>query len=139
MPGIDTDSLYIHELDPVVTLASGDMFIIEQAADQNVGKRVTFDDIKTQITTEVNDEVDLFQYVGMFNHLAGSIAYSYSGDNIATIEYLTSPIGIITFNYNMDGTVNYAEGVFTSPVAKTIRNTYGYSSGKITTMIRTVS
>lgn len=141
MPGIDDDALYPHELTAVTTVADADVFILEQAADQNVGKKITFANLLTEISDGIPgiSDVSLFQYVGTFNPNAGGIAYTYDGSNrILTITYSTSPVGVITYSYNIDNTVDYVTGEFTVPVVINLKNQYTYTGGKITGIVRTI-
>ncbi len=94
-------------------------------------------------TKELDQRLEALMYVGMFLPQAGTVSYGYDGTGrVSTITYVTSPVGVVTVVYDdaNGGRVDYIEGVFTDPVAATIRITYSYDgSNNITGETRTVS
>ena len=133
-------SKYLNQLNAVTTPVGADFIPVEQLASPNELKRITFTNLMAYFTGDISDKLEMLAYVGGFMPLAGTVTYAYDGsDRVSTITYATSPVGVVTYNYNGDGTINYVQGVFTSPVAITIRNTFAYVGGKISTVTRTVS
>jgi hypothetical protein len=94
-------------------------------------------------TKEINQRLEGIMLVGTLLPQAGTEAIAYDGSGrVSTITYATSPVGVVTVVYDdgNGGRVDYVEGVFTDPVAATIRMTYGYDgSGNVTGVTRTVS
>lgn len=92
---------------------------------------------------ELSQRLEALMYAGMFLPQAGTVAYAYDGSGrVSTITYATSPVGVVTVVYDdvNGGRVDYIEGVFTDPVAATIRITYSYDgSNNVTGETRTVS
>jgi YD repeat-containing protein len=102
----------------------------------------SYDDL-VENTLDLDQRLEALMYAGMFHPLAGTEAYAYDGSGrVSTITYATSPVGVVTVVYDdgNGGRVNYVEGVFTDPVAATIRLTYAYDgSNNVTGLTRTVS
>jgi len=94
-------------------------------------------------TKEIDQRLEGLAFLGSFLPKAGTAAVAYDGSGrISTITYATSPVGVVTFVYDdgNGGRINYVEGVFTDPVAATIRNTYAYDeNNNVTGVTRTVS
>jgi hypothetical protein len=94
-------------------------------------------------TDEIAQRLEALMFVGSFLPKAGTEAVTYDGSGrVSTITYAVSPVGVVTVVYDdgNGGRVNYIEGVFTDPVAATIRATYAYDGSNIITGVtRTVS
>lgn len=94
-------------------------------------------------TKEIDQRLDGLAFLGSFLPKAGTEAVAYDGSGrISTITYATSPVGVVTYVYDDEngGRIDYVEGVFTDPVAVTIRKTYSYDGdNNITVITRTVS
>lgn len=105
-------------------------------------KKSDFDKL-VENTNELDQRLEALMYAGAFLPLAGTETIAYDGSSrVSTITYATSPVGVVTIVYDdgNGGRVNYVEGVFTDPVAATIRLTYGYDgNGNITGVTRTVA
>jgi hypothetical protein len=105
-------------------------------------RKLLFDTI-IENTLEINQQLEGLPILGAFLPAAGTEAIAYDGSGrVSTITYSTSPVGVVTVVYDdgNGGRVNYIEGVFTDPVAATIRLTYAYDgSNNITGVTRTVS
>jgi len=94
-------------------------------------------------TQEIDQRLEALAFLGSFLPNAGTGAVAYDGSGrVSTITYSTSPVGVVTFTYDDEngGRIDYVEGIFTDPVAVTIRTTYSYDgSNNITGFTRTVS
>jgi len=94
-------------------------------------------------TKEIDQRLEGLAFLGSLLPKAGTAAVVYDGSGrISTLTYATSPVGVVTFVYDDEngGRIDYVEGVFTDPVAVTIRKTYSYDeSNNITGTTRTVS
>ena len=105
--------------------------------------RKTNYDQAVENTNEIDQRLEALAFLGGFLPKAGTGTIAYDGSGrISTITYATSPVGVVTYIYDdaNGGRINYVEGVFTDPVAVTIRNTYSYdANNRITVTTRTVS